>query len=82
MALGRRAKRCQLLKETGEMSNTTEALADKLGIKPQTIRARLCRTGSYFGEKPRTLPNGWLWCEDGAFERIAFGKDKDAKGFA
>lgn len=59
------------------MANTTEALANRLGIKPQTIRARLCRTGSYFGEKPHTLPNGRLWWEDGAFERIAFGKDKD-----
>jgi hypothetical protein len=56
--------------------NTTEVLAAKLGIKPQSVRARLCRTGSYFGEKPHTLPNGRLWWADGAFERIAFGKQE------
>jgi hypothetical protein len=58
-------------------NNTTEALAARLGIKPQSIRARLCRTGSYFGEKPHKLPNGWLWWADGAFERIAFGQGKN-----
>lgn len=31
---------------------TTEALADRLGIKPQSLRARVCRTGSYFGLRP------------------------------
>lgn len=59
------------------MPHTTESLANKLGIRPQTIRARLCRTGSYFGEKPHTLPNGRLWWKDDAFERIAFGKGKE-----
>ena len=37
------------------MNNTTEALANKLCVKPQSMRARLCRTGTYFGEKHITL---------------------------
>lgn len=27
-------------------------------VKAQTVRARLCRTGSYFGVKPLKLANG------------------------
>lgn len=51
------------------MDSTTEALARRLGIKAQSIRSRLCRTGSYYGVRPDTLPNGRLWPPD-AFERI------------
>lgn len=29
-------------------------------VKPQTVRARLCRTGSYFGIRPLKLANGRL----------------------
>lgn len=29
-------------------------------VKPQSVRARLCRTGSYFGVTPRKLVNGRL----------------------
>lgn len=29
-------------------------------VKPQTVRARLCRTGSYFGVRPLKLANGRL----------------------
>ena len=29
-------------------------------VKPQSVRARLCRTGSYFGVTPRKLLNGRL----------------------
>ena len=36
---------------------TTEELAARLGLRPQSIRARLCRTGSYFGLRPVVLPN-------------------------
>jgi hypothetical protein len=31
----------------------TEQLAAHLGIKAQSIRSRLCRTGSYYGERVR-----------------------------
>jgi hypothetical protein len=29
-------------------------------VKPQSVRARLCRTGSYFGVKPVKLASGRL----------------------
>jgi hypothetical protein len=29
-------------------------------VKPQSVRARLCRTGSYFGIRPLKLANGRL----------------------
>ena len=37
---------------------TTEALADGLGIKPQTLRAAICRHQHYYGIRPAKLPNG------------------------
>ncbi len=44
---------------------STEALAAECGLKPNTIRVRLCRTGSYFGLRPIKLPNGrLLWPAD------------------
>jgi hypothetical protein len=38
----------------------TDAVADLVGIKPQTIRAALCRDGHYYGLKPIKLPNRLL----------------------
>ncbi len=38
----------------------TEEFARQHLVKPQSVRVRLCRTGSYFGVKPRKLPNGRL----------------------
>jgi len=52
------------------MDRTTQALATRLGIQPQSIRARLSRTGSYFGVRPQTLPNGRLLWPIDAFEQI------------
>jgi hypothetical protein len=39
---------------------TTEQLAEALHGRPSSIRTRLCKTGSYYGIKPRKLPNGRL----------------------
>jgi len=39
---------------------TTETLAHAIGVKPNSIRVRLCRTGSYFGLRPIKMPNGRL----------------------
>ena len=39
---------------------TTESLANAIGAKAGSIRVRLCQTGSYFGIKPKKLPNGRL----------------------
>ncbi len=49
---------------------TTEVLAERLGIKPQSIRVRLCRTGSYFGLRPKKLPNGRLLWDGDAEEKL------------
>ena len=38
----------------------TPSFAAKNLVKPQSVRARLCRFGSYFGIRPRKLANGRL----------------------
>lgn len=44
---------------------STEVLAEHLKIKPQTIRAALCRNGHYLGLRPIKLPNRrLLWSAD------------------
>lgn len=37
-----------------------EKFAANNQVKAQSVRARLCRTGSYFGVKPKKLLNGRL----------------------
>lgn len=39
---------------------TTEEFAKQNLVKPQTIHARYCRFGSYFGVLPTKLSNGRL----------------------
>lgn len=39
---------------------TTEQFAELMQGKPNSIRYRLCKFGSYFGIKPVKLPNGRL----------------------
>lgn len=52
------------------MGISTEELAGLLRLKPQSLRAALCRDGHYFGLRPRKMPNGrLLWPEDSA-ERL------------
>ena len=44
--------------------STREFAAQNL-IKPESVIARLSRTGSYFGRKPKKLENGRLdWGDD------------------
>jgi len=51
---------------------STETLADKLGIKPQTLRAALCRNGHYYGVRPVKMPNRMLrWPADAAARILA-----------
>ncbi|MBI5329037.1 MAG: helix-turn-helix domain-containing protein [Betaproteobacteria bacterium] len=52
---------------------TTEALAERLGIKPQTLRANLCRNGHYFGLRPVKMPNRLLLWPADAVERLSTG---------
>lgn len=54
---------------------STEQAAAALHIKPQTLRAALCRDGHYFGLRPRKLPNGrLLWPAEG-IERLLSGEE-------
>jgi len=39
---------------------SAEQFASLNQVKPQSVRARLCRTGSYFGIRPLKLANGRL----------------------
>lgn len=59
------------------MTNThlsTETLAQSLGIKPQTLRAALCRNGHYYGIRPVKLPNRLLLWPADALERLTAKK--------
>lgn len=38
----------------------TEEFAKANGVLPQSVRARVCRFGSYFGVIPKKLANGRL----------------------
>ena len=42
-----------------EYKSTEDFAAAKL-VKPQSVRSRLCREGSYFGTRPHKLANGRL----------------------
>ncbi|MDN5872308.1 MAG: monooxygenase [Nitrococcus sp.] len=44
---------------------STAQLAAAIGGKPESIRVRLCRDGSYYGIRPARLPSGrLLWPAD------------------
>ncbi len=44
---------------------TTNELARAAGVKPDTIRAAVCRSGEYFGLRPEKALNGrLLWPVD------------------
>jgi len=57
---------------------TTEALAARLGVKPQSIRAALCRKGSYYGLQPAKLPNRFLLWPADSVERLTAGSNRRA----
>lgn len=44
----------------GEFKLTCEQFAGMNMVRPQSVRARICRTGSYFGVMPKKLANGRL----------------------
>lgn len=49
---------------------TTEALAERLGLKPQTLRAAVCRQGHYAGVTPSKGLNRFLYWPADAVEGI------------
>jgi len=53
--------------------DTLEA-AERLRIKPQTIRRALCLSGHYLGLKPTKLPNGRLLWDASAIDALLNGE--------
>ena len=56
---------------------STNDLAQALGMKSESIRVRLCRTGSFYGLRPGKLPNGRLIWPADSVERLL---DQSGKG--
>ena len=56
-------------------SLTTKDLARAVGMVPDSIRVRLCRTGSFYGLRPQRMPNGRLiWPADSVERLLAQGQ--------
>lgn len=53
---------------------STEELAAALKVRPQTVRAGLCRAGHYLGLKPARLPNGRLLWDATAVDALLTGE--------
>lgn len=53
--------------------DTAEA-ADRLRIRPQTLRRALCLQGHYFGMRPVKLPNGRLLWDSADLDRLTAGE--------
>jgi hypothetical protein len=52
---------------------STEEAAARLGIKAQSMRAALCRDGSYCGARPVKTPNRFLRWNADEIEALAAG---------
>ena len=55
---------------------TTEALAVRAGLLPQSIRTAYCRLGHWCGIRPIKLPNRRLMWPAGAVEKVLAGDRK------
>jgi len=53
---------------------STEEFAEKVRVRPQTIRAALCRSGHYLGLRPVKLQTGKLLWDAAAAERVLNGE--------
>ncbi len=53
---------------------STEEAAFRLGIKPQTLRAALCRNGEYLGVRPLKAKNRFLRWPAAEVERLLAGE--------
>ncbi|EXI63724.1 MAG: hypothetical protein AW08_03911 [Candidatus Accumulibacter adjunctus] len=53
---------------------STESAAARLFLRPQTLRAALCRSGHFMGMIPIKLPNGRLLWDADAVERLLSGE--------
>jgi hypothetical protein len=62
------------MQSTTQTKFSTEQAAIALGIKPQTLRAAVCRAGHYFGVRPVKLPNRFLAWAVEDIERLLNGE--------
>lgn len=53
---------------------STEQAAAALHIKPQTLRAAVCRAGHYAGIRPHKLPSRFLAWPAEAIDRLTAGE--------
>ena len=53
---------------------STEEAAALLKVKPQTLRAALCRDGAYLGARPFNSANRFLLWNAADIERLAAGQ--------
>lgn len=53
--------------------DTTEA-AERLRIRPQTLRRALCLQGHYYGMKPTKMANGRLLWDSADLDRLTAGE--------
>ncbi|HRD87383.1 MAG TPA: hypothetical protein PK752_03855 [Accumulibacter sp.] len=53
---------------------STEVAAQRLAVKPQTMRAGFCRLGHYLNMVPVKLPNGRLLWDAAAVEALTSGE--------
>ncbi len=58
---------------------TTEQLAERFHVKPNTIRTSLCRKGHWCGLRPVRLPNRFLAWPDDAVERLVAGSSHSSE---
>ncbi|WP_192894164.1 monooxygenase [Guyparkeria sp. SCN-R1] len=55
---------------------STAALASAIGYNTQSIHARLCRKGDFYGIRPKKLPNGRLVWPANTVDRLLGEKEE------
>jgi len=61
------------------MSFSTKTFAEHAGVEQQTVRGRVCQTGSYFGIVPSKLINGRLLWPDDALVRLTLATSEPGR---
>ena len=74
-APNRPAPRDRAAEQTKPLTLSTEQAAAALHIRPQTLRAALCRDGHYFGVRPIKLRNRFLAWKAEDIERLLNGEE-------
>ena len=67
--------RAQIADRLADRTLSTEQAAAALHIKPQTLRAAVCRAGHYAGIRPHKLPSRFLAWPAEAIERLLTGEE-------